>query len=265
MIEVHDLWHHYGVQPVLREVSLRVETGELVVVLGPNGTGKSTFLGCLGGVLWPLRGHVRIDNVRRRETESGELRLRKRVAYLPDDAWMPSDLTCREYLLAVGRLYEIDDFHLFDHADRLLALFHIQDKSESPIGRLSTGQKKKVALASALVTEAPYLFIDEPFSGGLDPVGIQAVKRVLKNLADDANVTVVITTPAPEIIEELASRVLVLREGRVAAFDTPEALKRLTAEPRLDDALSRLMYPDAVGGIEAYLDGNTRQPRGLAE
>ncbi len=257
MIRVEGLWHHYGVRPILRDVSLTVETGELVVLLGPNGTGKSTLLGCLGGVLWPQRGQVAFDGIKRRQSAEEEYELRKRVAYLPDGAWMPGDATGREYLLAIGRLYEIDDFRLFDHADRLLSLFHLADKQNVAIDGYSTGQRKKIAIASSLITEAPFLLLDEPFSGGLDPAGIMAVKRVLKRLADDQRVTVVITTPVPEIIEELASRVAVLRDGELIAYDTPDALKRLAGEAKLDDALGRLMYPESMDGIEEYLDSES--------
>lgn len=256
MIQVHDLWHHYGVRPVLREVTMEIATGELVVLLGPNGMGKSTLLGCLAGVLWPQRGWVEIDGVRRRQSTEEERALRRRVAYLPDDPWMPGARTGREYLLATGRLYGHDDFELFDHADRLLRLFHLEGKGDSPIGGYSTGQRKKLTLAGALITKAPYLLLDEPFSGGLDPAGILAVKRVLQKLAADGDVTIVITTPVPELVEALANRVAILRDGRLAHYDTPAGLCTAAgSESGLDDALQRLIYPESIDAVEAYLEG----------
>ena len=229
-----------------------METGQLVVILGPNGMGKSTLLGCLAGVLWPQRGFVEFDGVKRRESVAGERAIRQRLAYMPDESWIPSDMTGREYLVAVGRLYGIDDFRVFEHADKLLALFHLTEKQDALVSNYSTGQRKKIAIASALITEAPYLLLDEPFSGGLDPAGILAVKRVLRSLADDQNVTVVMTTPVPEIIEELADRIAVLRDSTVIAYDSPEALKRQAGETKLDAALGRLMYPESVDGIADY-------------
>lgn len=255
MIRVEGLWHHYGIRPVLRDVSFTVETGELVVILGPNGTGKSTLLGCLGGINWPIRGSVAFDGVKRRESIEGERSIRKRVAYLPDDDWLPTDVTGREYVVAIGQLYGVDDFRVFVHADRLMSLFNLVEKQDSLIGDYSTGQRKKITLASALITEAPYLLLDEPFSGGLDPAGILAVKRVLKRLADDNAVTVVMTTPVPEIVEELADRVAVLRGGELVAYESPEGIKKLAGKERLEDALSRLMYPDSMDGVAAYLEG----------
>ncbi len=174
MITIHQLTHHYGLRPVLMDVSCDIEKGDLVVLLGPNGSGKTTLLGCMAGTIWPARGHVAFDGVKRRKSEDGERELRKKIVYLPDDTWLPKAHTGREFILAVGRLYDVDDFRLFDHADRLIKLFHLDEQEDAAIASYSTGQRKKVALASALITEAPFLLLDEPFSGGLDPAGILA-------------------------------------------------------------------------------------------
>lgn len=253
MIEVSDLTHHYGIRPVLEDVNLQVPTGELVVLLGPNGSGKTTLLGCMAGTIWPARGYVAFDGERRREGLESERALRRRIVYLPDDTWLPVASTGREFLLAVGRLYDIDDFQLFDHAERLLKLFHLEKQGDSTIGSYSTGQRKKIALASALITEAPYLLLDEPFSGGLDPAGIVAMKQVLKRLAADEQVTVVMTTPVPELVQELAHRIAILREGRIVAFDTPERIGHLAPHATtFDEALSQLMYPETRDVVESY-------------
>ena len=254
MIQVHELTHHYGLRPVLSDVNLQVETGELVVLLGPNGSGKTTLLGCVAGTTWPARGYVEFDGVRRREAVETERKLRQRIVYLPDDTWLSKLHTGREFLLAVGRLYDIDDFRLFDHADRLLNLFHLEDKGDSAIASYSTGQRKKIALASALITEAPYLLVDEHFSGGLDPAGIFALKTVLKRLAKEENVTVVMTTPVPELVEELAHRVGIIREGRLIAYASPAEIRQQAGGATFDEALQRLLYPATTDVVAAYFD-----------
>ena len=116
MIELIDVTQHYGVRPVLRGISLRIEQGEVVTILGPNGMGKSTLLGVMAGVLSPQRGSVLIDGRRRRGSEEEELEIRKRSVYLPDQAWLPNYRTTREFLLAVGRLYDVEEERLMDHA-----------------------------------------------------------------------------------------------------------------------------------------------------
>jgi ABC-2 type transport system ATP-binding protein len=252
MITIHELSHHFGVRPVLQGINAQIQTGEVVVILGPNGSGKSTLLGCIAGTIWPVRGHVAFDDVKRRESIEQERLLRQKVVYLPDDTWLPIQHTGREFLLAVGRLYDIDEFRLFDHADRLLALFHLESQGDALIQTYSTGQRKKIALASALITESQCLLLDEPFSGGLDPIGILALKNVLKNLAASDHITLVLTTPVPELVEELADRVLVLRDGQLISFDSPQAIKQQTGTTTFELALEKLLYPDATDVVANY-------------
>lgn len=253
MIRVVDVTHHYGVRPVLKNINLEIKTGEVVVVVGPNGMGKTTLLGMLAGVLWPYAGYVEIDGLKRRESVDRERELRKKVAYLPDQSWLPKSRTGREFILAVGRLYGVDDLRLFDHADRLLRLFDLTEQGDQPIYSYSTGQIKKISLCSALITEAPNLLLDEPFSGGLDPSGILALKRVLQRLAERDDVTIVMATPVPELVEELADRIAIIRDGQLAAFGTADELRRLTeTDGPLADVLQRLLNPETLANIEHY-------------
>lgn len=261
MIRVVNVTHHYGIRPVLSNISFEVKTGEVVAVVGPNGMGKTTLLGVLAGVLWPHTGFVEFDGLRRRESIESERELRKRIVYLPDRAWFPKLRTAREFILAVGRLYGIEDLRLFDHADRLLRLFDLTDQGDQPIASLSAGQLKKVSLSAALITEAPYLLLDEPFSGGLDPSGILALKRVLQRLAAREDVTIVMTMPVPELVEEVADRIAIIRDGQLAALDTPDGLRRLTGtEGPMSDVLQRLLNPATLDNIEFYFERERGTP-----
>ena len=168
MIRVEKVWHHYGIRPVLKNVSLHVGKGELVAVMGPNGMGKSTLLALIGGLLSPLKGYVEIDGLRRRSSIEAEIAIRKKMVYLPAQAYLPPDVTGREYLLAIGRLYDVEEERLMQQTDKLLAIFDLDKHADSIIQSYSTGQQKKVSVCSALITEAPVLILDEPFSGGLD-------------------------------------------------------------------------------------------------
>lgn len=253
VIRVVDIVQHYGVRPVLRSVSLEVQSGELVVILGANGMGKTTLLGVMAGVLDPQEGYVEIDGLPRRSTPESELTIRKRVVFLPDHPWLPSQRTGREFLLAVGRLYEIPERRLMDHVERLLDLFDLAREADWPIRSYSNGQQKKVAICSALATEAPVLLLDEPFSGGLDPAGILALKRVLKRRVKEQGATVVMTTPVPELVEELADRIAVLSEGRLMAYDSADGLRRqVHCTGTLAEVLERLVHPQTLDKLEHY-------------
>ena len=253
VINAKGVTHHYGVRPVLVDVSFEVKKGELLAVMGPNGMGKSTLLGCMAGVLSPLKGHVEFDGVARRSSVRAELAIRKKVVYLPDHPWLPTDRTPREYLMSVGQLYEVETHHLLDHVERLLELFHLNDKGDSPISALSNGQKKKTAIAGALIADTPILILDEPFTGGLDPSGILALRRVLSHLAEREDVTVVIATQLAEIVESTAHRVLMLSYGKIKALKTVNELRQeKESSQSLGEAIEHLMSPDTVERVNRY-------------
>ena len=259
MIRVNNVTHHYGVRPVLRDVSLQVRRGELVALMGPNGMGKSTLMGVMAGLLWPLRGSVDVNGWRRRATEGEELAIRKLVLYLPAEPWIPAASTARQWVLTVGRVYGIEDERLLDHAERLLELFDLAKQADNPVSSYSSGQKKKAALCAALAAEAPVMLLDEPFAGGLDPSGILALKRVLRHRVDEQDATVVMATPVPELVEELADRVAVLREGRLIAYDSVEELRRLAGGGgNLDEVYERLVNPQVMARIADYFGAERR-------
>jgi ABC-2 type transport system ATP-binding protein len=253
VIELHDISLHYGVRPVLRGISLRIERGEIVVILGPNGMGKTTLLGVMAGVLSPQKGQVWIDGLKRRGSDEEELAIRKMTVYLPDQPWLPAMLSARDFLLVVGRIYQVDAERLMAHVDQVLDLFDLAEQADAHISNLSAGQAKKVALCSALVTEAPVLLLDEPFSGGLDPGGLLTVKRILQHHLRTRDRTVVLTSPVPELVEEIATRFIVLQHGEILAFDTLDGLQRLTGcRDNLGRVLERLIFPETARKLDTY-------------
>ena len=255
MIRIVNISQHYGIRPVLKNINMEIQTGELAVVMGPNGMGKTTLLMVIAGTLSPQKGYVEIDGKQRRKTEEDELAIRKRVVFIPANPWLPDYLTGREYLVSIGNLYDVEDERLMDHIDRVLELFHLTDKQDTPMGAYSTGQRKKIALAGALVTQAPILLLDEPFSGGLDSSGILALKNILGRLAQRDDMTILMTTPVPEIVEEIANRIAILRDGELIAFDTAEGLRNQSGcQGPLGEVLETLLRPGTHDSISRYLN-----------
>jgi len=256
MIEVVGVTHHYGIQRVLKNVSLTVAAGELISVMGPNGMGKSTLLSILAGIVPAHTGQVKIAGLQRRSSVEAERAIRKQVYYLPDRAWLPLAKTPREFLFAVGLMYDVPKARLRTHAEALLELFELSRKGDTPIGSCSTGQQKKVAVCGALVSDVPVLLLDEPFSGGLDPSGLLALKRVLRRLANRGETTVVLTSPVPELIDELDGRVAVIAHGEIVACDTPEGLRRKAGatDKSLAEVLEHLIHPQTLDNLQRYFE-----------
>jgi len=260
MIQLIGITQHYGVRPVLKNIDLKIEPGAIVAIVGPNGMGKSTLLGVMAGTLSPQHGKVIVDGLQRRSSIEKELQIRRRVVYLPDAPWLPVGLTGREFLMAVGRIYNHSDDRLIDHADRLLELFQLTREAEWPIRSYSHGQKKKIAIASMLITECPIMLLDEPFGGGLDPAGIVALQQVLRRLGKMPGHTIIMTAPAPDLVEGLADQFLVLREGTVLAFDTLAGLQRQTGVTgTLTQVLSNLIAPGTSEVVERYFTRDDQQ------
>lgn len=255
MIRVGDVSHHYGIRPVLSHIDLEMPCGNVVVMMGPNGVGKSTLLGIIAGLLSPARGFVEINGLRRRSSERAELEIRKQLAFLPDHPWLPEFMTVREWLLAVGRLYEIESDRLLDHIGRLLDVFQLADKGDAPIRTCSNGQKKKAAICGTLVTDAPYLVLDEPFTGGLDPSALLALRRVLRHLAEKRNVAIVMASQVPELVEGLADRIAILGGAQVVAYDTLDALcKQTGCSGALPEVFEKIVHPQTMEHIENYFN-----------
>jgi ABC-type multidrug transport system ATPase subunit len=156
-------------------------------------------------------------------------------------------------------LYDIPDERLMDHVQRLFGLFELAEKADTPIRGYSAGQQKKLALCSTLVAEAPVMLLDEPFSGGLDPSGLLALKKVLRELVVRQGRTIVLTSPVPELVEEIADRVIILQDGEILAFDTLEGLRRMTgARGSLGQVLERLIFPETMRHLEQYFEDFSR-------
>src|SRR5207245_4406849 len=150
MIRVVDVSHHYGVKPGLSHVDLEVPTGELVAVMGPNGVGKSTLLAIIAGLMTPAKGYVEINGLRRRSNELTELQIRRQMVFLPDQPWLPEFKTGREWLMAIGQLYDVDDERLRDHIPRVLGLFQLTGQGQAPSRPYANRRMRTVASSASL-------------------------------------------------------------------------------------------------------------------
>ena len=254
MIELLNVTHHYGIRPTLRNINLTVQTGELVCIMGPNGMGKSTLLGVTAGLLAPIKGQIKINGMTRRSSIEVEEEIRKKLVYLPDMPWVPQHNTGREFLYTIGRLYKIEEDRLLSHIDRLLDVFELSDKADSIISSYSTGQKKKIGICSALVTDAPIMILDEPFSGGLDSSAMLALHHILKHLAQKDDNTIIMAVPVPELVEDLANRIAIIRDGEIIACDSAANLKTQTQTDTFSQALEHLIHPEGADHIARYFE-----------
>jgi len=198
----------YGNHAALEPLDLAVQPGELVMLVGPNGSGKTTFLRMAAGLLEPTSGSVTIDGWR-----SGSLQARAALSYLPDNPVLYDDLTLAQHLHYIGRLHGVDGDEVAERGGALMERFGLSGRADDLPATFSRGLRQKTSLALGLVRPFSLLLVDEPFVG-LDQPG----KRALIELLVDAHgqgATVVVATHALEFVD-VAERCVALRDGELA-------------------------------------------------
>ncbi|HKC13104.1 MAG TPA: ABC transporter ATP-binding protein [Vicinamibacteria bacterium] len=205
-------------RPALSDLSLKVEQGEVFGYLGPNGSGKTTTLKVLMGLLHPDRGSALVLG-----SPLSERGWRYRVGYLPEHPYLYDNLTAHEYLDYVGRLFGLSRAVRRDRARHLLDLLGLARAADLPLRRFSKGMVQKTGIAQALMNEPDLVFLDEPMSG-LDPMGRRLVRNLILDLKQRGK-TVFFSTHILPDAETLCDRVALLRGGR------------LLREGRLDEIL----------------------------
>ena len=253
-IQVRNLWQSHDWRFVLKDISFSVEPGEIAVLTGVNGVGKTTLLATIAGMVSATQGDTLVFGHARRRSIADEKAARSLTLYLPDDVWLPAEMSVREYLGAASQLLELDTAAAIHRIDALLALFCLDKVERHSLSKLSCGQKKKVGLCLALMADRKVLLLDEPFSGGLDPAGIVALRKVLLNHARTRHQTILLTTPVTEVVAELADRLLVLRDGQLAENLTRADLYRIaqSRHASISDTIEKIVFPQLEQQVAEY-------------
>ena len=222
VIEVRDLVKQYkdGTQAV-KGISFAVRKGEIFGFLGPNGAGKTTTMRILGTLHHQTSGTARVLGI---DVKEHPTQVQKRIGFAMQEVGMDELATAREMLLLHARLYGIGKKEAAAKADELLKTFDLTEHADRRVTRFSGGMQRRLDLAVSLIHTPEVLFLDEP-STGLDPKSRSDLWRVLRRLQDQG-ITMLLSTHYMEEADELCDRIAIIHDGRIAAIDTPENLKR---------------------------------------
>ena len=226
MIELRDVTRRYGDgPPALRDVSLTINAGEAVAILGPSGSGKSTLLNLVAGLDRPTGGAVSVDGVRvDRLGEAASARYRRaKVGLVFQFFNLLDDLTVADNVMLPAQLAGMPRGTARDRATQLLAALGIDRHAAAYPGRLSGGERQRVAVARALMNRPALLLADEP-TGALDTTSGEDVKRLLRQLHADGQ-TIVMVTHDLSLADSCATRTVQLLDGRVAVDTAVEAAR----------------------------------------
>jgi osmoprotectant transport system ATP-binding protein len=226
VIEFVDVSARRGQRPVLQGVSLTVDAGEVVALVGRSGSGKTTLLRLVNRMLRADSGDVRVAG--RSVTDWDEISLRRQTGYAIQDVGLFPHYTVRDNIALVPRLVNWDRARVAARVSELLALVGLEPEvfRDRWPDELSGGQRQRVGLARALAADPPVLLMDEPF-GALDPITRVELHREFRALQTKLPRAVLLVTHDLAEAFALAHRVAVLHEGRVVACETPEALTRV--------------------------------------
>lgn len=220
MIEVSNLTKRYAGTTAVEGLSFEVAQGEIVGLIGHNGAGKSTTMRILSCFAPATSGTARVAGFDV-FTESDEVR--RRIGYMPENNPLHPDMRVREYLKFRARLKGLGAARTRERVDAVIARCGLQDVPRRIIGQLSKGYRQRVGLADALVHEPELIILDEP-TIGLDPSQIRSVRQLIKSLGREH--TVLLSSHILSEVEMTCNRVLIMREGRILAADTPDNLQK---------------------------------------
>ena len=219
-VETQDLTRSFPSGVALDGLTLEVRQGEVLALLGPNGAGKTTTVRLLNGILRPDRGKALVLGMDPTIDPNG---VRRRTGVLTEHAGLDERLTARETLVLTGRMRGLDRRSVEQRTTELLERFGMADRADLTVQGTSTGQRKRLALARALLHDPDVLFLDEPTSG-LDPSATRAVIDLIGSLATEHGRTVVLCTHFLGEAGRLANRMAILDRGVLHAFGRPEEI-----------------------------------------
>lgn len=211
MIDVIGLTKSYQDLIAVRDLTFRVDPGQVLGLVGPNGAGKTTTLRCLSGILPPTTGRILIAG---HDIVSDPVGAKQNLAFIPDEPQLFEYLTVEEHLQFVSRIYQVKD--VARRSGPLLEELELTDHARKLPGELSRGMRQKLAIACGLLHQPRVLLFDEPLTG-LDPVGIRRMKDTIRARAREG-AAVLLSSHLLHLVEELCTGVLIIARGRLLAF-----------------------------------------------
>jgi ABC-2 type transport system ATP-binding protein len=242
MLDVRGLTKKYRNRAVVDHVTFTVPPGQVTGYLGPNGSGKSTTVKMLAGLLPATSGQILWNGADIRHDLIG---FKRRLGYVPEEAFVYPHLSGLEYLQLVGRLRQLPERLVERKATELLRLLWLHEQRYSPISAYSKGMKQRVLIASALLHDPDLLILDEPLSG-LDITSALLLHEMIAEMAR-AGKTILYISHVLEVTEKVCSRVVMLYQGKVVANDEVGRLRDLMDLPSLEQIFRQLAKQEDVG------------------
>ena len=221
MIEIKNVSKTYnGKKKVLKDVSFKIEDGEIFAFIGHNGAGKTTMIKSIIGILDFEEGDILINN---KSIKDNPVECKKIMAYVPDNPDLYENMKAIDFINFICDMYEVDEEIRRTNTIKYAKMFEIEDKLNDDISSFSHGMKQKVALIAALSHEPKVLIMDEPFVG-LDPKSVYDMKEIMRDMAKNGK-TIFFSTHILDVAEKLCDRVAIIKNGTIVKVGKMKDIK----------------------------------------
>ncbi len=226
----------------LKGLNLEVNEGEIFGFLGPNGAGKTTTIKMLMGLIYPTAGKAWIL-----DKEVGDVEIKNRIGFLPEQPYFYDYLTSREFLLFYGQLFGFAGDELRARMNNLLSLVGLEDASDLQLRKFSKGMLQRIGIAQALINQPDLIVLDEPMSG-LDPIGRKEIRDIILRLKEDGK-TVFFSTHIIPDVEMICDRVGILMKGELINVGRSDEI--MDARVKYVDIIAKNVSRKTLAHIEA--------------
>ena len=236
-IELKNLEKKYNSFSAVENLNLKIETGTIIGLLGPNGCGKTTTIGMILGLIKPTNGEVLVrgKNV---EIEKNRIEVLEKMNFISPYVELPKKLTVKENLIVYGRMYEVKNLKV--RIDNLVEDLNLGEFENRKTGELSSGQKNRVSLAKSLINSPEILLLDEP-TASLDPDTGDYIRSYIESYSSKNNTTVLLASHNMNEVERLCSKVMMMKKGRIIDQGTCDELISKHGRKNLEDTFLKII------------------------
>ena len=234
LVEVKNLKKNYGTKKAVRDISFNIKENEILGLLGPNGSGKTTTIGMLLGLLKPSYGEILIDG---KKIEENRIETLQKINFISPYIELPKKLTVRQNLIVYCKLYNV--INIKKRIEYLVEKLRLNDLLNNVTGELSSGQKNRVSLAKALINNPKVLFLDEP-TASLDPEIGDYVRGFLENYKKENKISILLASHNMNEVTRLCKTVLMMKEGIIIDKGDPEELIKKHGRKNLEEVFLKL-------------------------